>query len=69
MTLTEALESMADKLDAILSVSPDAATALLKYPEILEKEPALQEFVKRAAPQPRWNNRTKPSARKSCKSQ
>lgn len=69
MTLTEALESMADRVQAILSASPKAATVLLNYPELLEKEPVLQDFVKKAAPQPRWNNRTKPSARRSGKSQ
>jgi phosphoenolpyruvate carboxylase len=50
MTLPETLLSIANRFEQIVAASGDAAIALLKYPELLEKEPALKEFVKRATP-------------------
>lgn len=56
MTLTETLISVSNKFEQIVAASGDAAVALLKYPELLESEPALQEFVKKATPQSHRSN-------------
>ena len=60
MTLTEALASMADRVEKVVAASPKAAIALLKYPDLLENEPDLVEFVKRVIPHPPQNDYTKP---------
>lgn len=69
MTLNEALISASDRFDKIIESSGAAAVALLKYPELIEQEPALKEFVKRATPRSHRSDRTTLVGRKIDKMQ
>lgn len=69
MTLTATLNSIYDRVQEIFAASPKAASVLLKYPDLLEKEPDLMEFVKKVDPQSLRIDRIAPAERKGDKSQ
>ena len=68
MTLPEVMVSISNRLDKILAMSPEVAYVLQKHPELLEKEPILQEFVKTTALQQRWIDHRQHAERKNDKS-
>lgn len=50
-SLSSVMQSLVQRHDEILTLSPNVAIILAsKYPDVIEKEPILQEFIKKANP-------------------